>query len=76
MRDGYGIYICNEKDKKLNYEYQGMWKSNLREGQGKCFYYNGDLYVGEWRSGKRHGKGEMFYRRGDRYIGEFKSDHK
>ena len=58
VREGYGIYICNDKDKRYNYEYQGMWKSNLREGQGKCFYFNGDLYVGHFKNGLKHSQGK------------------
>jgi hypothetical protein len=57
-RDGYGVYICDDKGKRSNYEYQGYWKNSLRDGHGKCYYYSGDLYVGEWKQGKRHGKGE------------------
>jgi hypothetical protein len=74
LRDGFGVYICGDKEKRTNYEYVGQWKQNNREGVGKCFYYNGDLYVGEWKVGKRHGKGENFYRRGDRFIGYWKYD--
>jgi len=49
VRDGFGMYICADKEKRSNYEYVGQWKNNLREGQGKCCFYNGDLFVGEWR---------------------------
>lgn len=74
MRDGYGVYYCADKDKRSNYEYHGQWRDNLRQGHGKCFYYNGDLFVGNWKSGKRHGPGEHFYRKGDKYTGDWRSD--
>ena len=76
LRDGYGVYVCADKDKRSNYEYIGDWKNNLREGTGKCFFYNGDLYVGDWKGGKRHGIGDHFYRKGERYQGEWKNDMK
>jgi len=74
LRDGYGIYICADKEKRSNYEYLGYWKNNLRDGEGKCYFYNGDLYVGDWKAGKRHGKGDYFYRKGERYTGDWKND--
>ena len=49
LREGYGQYVCGDKDKRSNYEYIGQWKNNLREGPGKCFFYNGDFYVGDWK---------------------------
>ena len=52
-----------------------MWKDNLRDGKGTCFYYTGELYVGEWKAGRRHGSGELFMRKGDRYNGEWRSDY-
>lgn len=76
VRDGFGIYICADKEKRSNYEYIGAWKNNLRDGDGKCYFYNGDLYVGDWKAGKRHGKGDHFYRKGERYTGDWKSDYK
>ena len=77
-RDGYGVYICADKEKRSNYEYLGYWKNNLRDGpDGKCFFYSGDLYVGDWKQGKRHGAhGDHFYRKGERYTGEWKNDMK
>ena len=74
LRDGYGVYICSDKEKRSNYEYMGNWKNNLRDGFGKCFFYSGDLYVGNWKLGKRHGHGDHFYRKGERYTGDWKND--
>jgi len=44
MRDGKGKYICADVANKHNYEYHGQWENNKRDGQGRCYYYNGDLY--------------------------------
>ena len=73
-RDGWGVFYCANKEKRTNYEYEGQWRDNLREGQGKCYYYNEELYVGEWKAGKRHGEGELFTRKQDRYKGNWKND--
>ena len=49
----------------------------MRDGHGKCYYYNEDLYVGHWKAGKRHGEeGELFTRKGDKYKGQWKNDMK
>eukprot|EP00347_Sterkiella_histriomuscorum_P007834 403347387 len=76
LRDGFGVYICSDKEKRSNYEYIGNWKNNLRDGEGKCYFYSGDLYVGAWKQGKRHGQGDHFYRKGERYTGDWKNDMK
>lgn len=73
-REGQGRFICGDKENGYNYEYEGQWKNNLREGQGRCFYYNGDLYVGMWKQGKRHRGGTQFYRKLERYEGEWQND--
>jgi len=33
LHDGYGVYLCANKDKRNNYEYVGNWKNNLRHGK-------------------------------------------
>jgi len=32
--------------------YEGERLGNLRNGRGRCFYPNGELYEGEWKSDK------------------------
>lgn len=54
------------------FTYNVIYLFALLIGKGKCFYYNGDLYVGNWKHGKRHGYGDHFYRKGERYTGDWK----
>ena len=75
-KDGEGVYYCANKEKRTNYEYHGMWREGVREGHGKCYYYNEDLYVGDWKADKRHGFGELFTRKQERYKGMWKNNMK
>ncbi len=45
-----------------------------RDGSGKHYYLNGDLYEGQWHNDKRNGKGKLSF--GDRgsFTGTFKDD--
>ncbi|CDW89401.1 serine threonine-protein kinase ctr1-like [Stylonychia lemnae] len=74
IREGHGRYICADKNKEKNYEYEGEWLKNRRHGNGRCFYYNKDLYVGQWLEGQRHGRGTHFTGDGERYEGEWRND--
>ena len=46
LREGYGRFIGRDTGNLRNYEYVGEWVNNMRHGQGRCYYYNGDLYQG------------------------------
>ena len=46
LREGYGRFIGRDTANSRNYEYVGEWANNMRHGQGRCYYYNGDLYQG------------------------------
>lgn len=37
--------------------FEGMFKKNRLDGQGKWFKSNGDVYIGSFSGGKPHGKG-------------------
>ena len=37
-------------------------KNDLKHGQGKYTYGNGDVYKGQWHEGKRQGKGVYIYK--------------
>lgn len=64
-------------------EYTGDFEVGKRSGaQGKCVYFNGDVYEGSWREGKRQGMGEWQLHRATsslavtpvRYKGPFDND--
>ena len=76
MREGHGCFIAKDRQDPRNYEYRGLWQENRRDGQGRCYFYNGDLYEGEWVRGKRHGKGKAFLQSGERYVGLWEADRR
>jgi radial spoke head protein 1 len=39
----------------------GSWVNDVRQGQGKYTYLNGDTYEGEWDNNLRHGYGTYTY---------------
>ncbi|KPA80549.1 hypothetical protein ABB37_04755 [Leptomonas pyrrhocoris] len=64
-------------------EYSGHFKVGKRSGpDGKCVYFNGDVYEGAWLAGKRQGMGEWQLHRQSsslavapvRYKGPFDND--
>ena len=69
LREGYGRFLARDTENQRNYEYIGDWVNNKREGQGRCYFYNGDLYQGHWKNGKRNGQGTCFMQNGERYVG-------
>lgn len=70
--------MCADRKRVSGYEYHGLWKNNARSGKdGRCYYYNDELYVGDWLNDCRHGWGEQFYSQkyqDERYIGQWKND--
>lgn len=46
------------------------------QGQGTCYWANGDKYVGSFVNDQRHGYGTYYYNSGNRYEGEWKEDKK
>ena len=76
MREGQGRFIAKDRSNMRNYEYQGEWTDNKRDGFGRCYFYNGDLYEGDWVRGKRHGKGKAFLQSGERYVGMWEADRR
>ncbi|XP_010474473.1 PREDICTED: phosphatidylinositol 4-phosphate 5-kinase 3-like, partial [Camelina sativa] len=49
--------------------YQGNWKANLQDGNGRYVWSDGNEYVGEWKNGVISGKGAMTWANGNRYDG-------
>jgi len=39
----------------------GNWVDDMRSGQGRYLYVNGDIYDGEWSNHVRHGSGKYTY---------------
>lgn len=53
-------------------KYEGGWKNNLENGEGKYYDRDGTLvYEGEWENGKYHGKGKLYLEYDTIYNGEF-----
>ena len=46
-------------NKKLKYE--GDFKDDRVEGNGKFYWGNGNTYIGEFKNGLKHGKGTIFF---------------
>ena len=48
---------------------------NKRDGRGKYYYKNGDIYEGDWKMNKREGKGKFYVKESDVIIeGDFVKD--
>ena len=52
------FFFCQETGAK----YDGQYENDLKHGQGKYTYGNGDIYKGQWKEGKRHGSGSYTYK--------------
>jgi len=69
LRDGFGISIW-----PLKCIYEGGWKSDLFEGQGRYIDDSGNVYEGEWRKGKLNGEGSFHSPGGNSYVGQWIND--
>eukprot|EP01119_Soliformovum_irregulare_P024948 TRINITY_DN9083_c0_g1_i1.p1 TRINITY_DN9083_c0_g1~~TRINITY_DN9083_c0_g1_i1.p1 ORF type:complete len:738 (-),score=215.19 TRINITY_DN9083_c0_g1_i1:14-1966(-) len=69
VRDGYGLmeYFTGEK-------YEGFWKDDKWNGEGKYYWKNGDTYVGNFKDMKRSGFGKLMLHNGNYYEGDFADD--
>ena len=45
--------------------YEGRWKDDKRESEGKMVYPDCDVYEGQWKDDKRESEGKMVYDDGD-----------
>ena len=84
----FGIEKCNQHSKnpwnnclgiiKLpnGDQFTGVWKDDIRVGQGIFTYGNGERREGEWKDGFKHGQGIYTWANGDRYEGEYKDGYK
>ena len=55
--------------------YEGGWKSDMQEGQGKLTEADGGVYDGGWMTGEMEGQGKFTYASGSVYKGGWK-EHK
>ena len=68
MKDGNGYYKNKEG------EYDGFWKNNKKDGQGKYTFKNGDLYMGEFKVDMFNGQGILLYSNGNKTIGTWENN--
>ena len=57
----------------MNYfigKYIGNIKNGIKEGKGKFFYNNKDIYDGEFKNDVKEGKGKLNYISGNEYDEE------
>lgn len=60
----------------LGEQYEGTFKQNQREGQGKLLTSTGDQYEGEFARHKMNGNGVMTYADGGVYKGEWEASQR
>lgn len=46
----------------------------MKEGHGKFFFSNGDIYDGIFKNGNKSGSGKIIYSNGTQLHGEWKDD--
>ena len=64
------VYYKNGKIK-----YEGDFKNNVIDGNGKYIWENGSYYIGQWIKDLKHGKGKLYYENNNiKYDGEYKMD--
>ena len=54
-------------------DYEGKYKSGLRNGKGIMKWKDGSLYTGQWKTGNIHGQGTFRYKDGSQYRGEWRN---
>lgn len=72
-----GRILNNEKSGKgkeqcIEYNYEGMFKNDKKNGQGSIKYLlTNESYTGEFLDNSLTGKGEYIWSNGDKFIGDF-----
>ena len=59
-----------ESDGKGNW-YRGGFSNGMKEGKGKCHFYDGSTYEGDFKESKMDGNGVYTYKDGRKYTGSF-----
>merc|ERR1711994_304412 len=68
LRQGKGKYTC----KAFGGKYEGEYRDDRKEGQGRYDWNNGDWYQGQWKSGLRHGQGLYVWKeKNEKYEGSW-----
>lgn len=65
------------KEMVVVWSYEGSWRDDLPNGQGKSVsamppHASGEVYEGSWLRGKRHGRGKCSYLGGECYVGDWR----
>jgi hypothetical protein len=56
--------------------FEGQWSAGKKNGKGKFFWANGQLYEGEFKDNECHGNGVLYYPCGKRFEGQWKNGKK
>jgi len=71
MQNGKGILYY----KNGNIKYEGDFKNNMPDGNGKYIWEDGSYYIGPWVKGLKHGKGKLYYANNNiKYDGNYNLD--
>ncbi|KAJ9530226.1 hypothetical protein QJQ45_023519 [Haematococcus lacustris] len=89
---GSGRYLLpkNDGSDHMVVQYEGDWVqvglavrgravhlvANIRHGEGRYMFANGDMYAGQWVDDRRTGRGIYFSANGDIFVGSFIRDRK
>ena len=74
LRNGKGKMLFNNNDERRLYE--GHWKNDLFDGEGKLIWKTGNYYDGDWKKGIKDGKGKFHKTPRETYNGDWKNDKK
>lgn len=69
QREGFGVQIWPDGS-----IYEGQWKDNKANGNGRLIHADGDIYDGHWVADKAEGYGDYKHLDGSRYEGEWLLD--
>ena len=70
--NGFGTMI-NNHNKDTDGVYVGKWKNNMRHGQGKYTWHDGEIYEGEYANDSENGYGTLTTPNGQKFTGQFKN---
>ena len=60
---------------KNGIKYEGDFKNNVSDGNGKYIWKNGSYYIGQWIKDLKHCKGKLYYENNNiKYDGDYKMD--